>query len=68
MIAAELLAGLRRALDQIAGLAGLGRDRYDADVLVRLAIQRLWITVGNYADAYRAAAGIEAGVQPWSEM
>jgi uncharacterized protein with HEPN domain len=68
VIAAELLAGLRRALDQLAGLAELGRDRYDADVLVRLAVQRLWISVGNYAEVYRLATGIATGTQPWSEM
>jgi hypothetical protein len=51
VIAAESLTGLRRASDQLAGLAELGRDRYDADVLARLAIQRIWISVGNYAEA-----------------
>lgn len=68
MIAAELLAGLRRALDQLAGLAELGRNRYDADVLMRLAIQRIWISVGNYAEAYRLSVGVAPGAQPWSEM
>lgn len=67
-MAAELLAGLRRALDQLAGLSALGRGRYDADVLVRLAIQRIWISVGNYAEAYRLSAGVATGAQPWSEM
>jgi hypothetical protein len=46
----------------------LGVERYDADVLARPSIQRLWITVGNYAEAYRLAAGIATGTQPWSEM
>lgn len=68
MTAADLLAGLVRTLDDLARLAGLGRGRYDGDVLVRLAIQRLWITAGNYAESYRAASGIESGVQPWSEL
>lgn len=68
MIDTELLAGLRRALDQLAGLADLGRDRYDSDVLVRLSVQRLWINVGNYAESYRLSAGIAAGTQPWAEM
>lgn len=68
MIGAEPLAGLRRALDQLAGLTNLGRDQYDADELVRLAIQRIWINVGNHAETYRLSAGIAAGAQPWSEM
>lgn len=68
MTAADLLAGLSRTLDHLARLAALGRDRYDADVLVRLALQRLWITAGNYAEAYRVAANVDAGVPPWSEL
>ncbi len=65
---AELLAGLVRTLDQLTELTELGRERYDTDVLVRLAVQRLWITAGNYAEAYRSAAGVEAEGQPWSEL
>lgn len=68
MSAAELLVGLTRTIEQIAGLAELGRRRYDEDVLVRLAVQRLWITAGNYAEAYRAAVGAAPGEQPWSEL
>lgn len=49
MTSAELLAGLGRALDHLTELTALGRDRYDTDALVRLAVQRLWITAGNYA-------------------
>lgn len=64
----ELRRGLLRTLEQISALAGLGRERYDADVLVRLAIQRLWITAGNYAEAIRLALGAEPGAGPWSEL
>lgn len=31
-------------------------------------MQRLWITAGNYAEAYRVAADIPTGVEPWSEL
>ncbi len=68
MTAADLLAGLSRTLEHLTRLAALGRDRYDAELLLRLAIQRLWITAGNYAEAYRVAAGVEAGTPPWSEL
>ncbi|MBA2638502.1 MAG: hypothetical protein H0U77_00595 [Nocardioidaceae bacterium] len=68
MTSADLLAGLVRALDHLAELTALGRERFDADVLVRLAVERLWITAGNYAGAYRVAAGVEAGTEPWSEL
>ncbi len=62
------LAGLSRRLEHLSQLAALGRERYDADVLLRLAIQRLWITAGTYAEAHRVAAGIQAGTAPWSEL
>lgn len=68
MTAADLRAGLLDTLETLSSLAELGREHYDADLLVRLAIQRLWITAGNYAEAYRAATGAEPGAQPWSEL
>lgn len=68
MTAADLWACLLRTLEDLAGLAALERERYDTDLLVRLAVQRLWITAGNYAEAYRASIGAEAGEQPWSEL
>lgn len=68
MTPAELRVGLLHTLEELAGLAALGRKRYEDDMLVRLAVQRLWITAGNYAEAYRAAVGAEAGQQPWSEL
>lgn len=55
-------------MERLSRLAADGRVRYDTDFLLRLAIQRLWITAGNYAEAYRVAAGVEAGVAPWSEL
>lgn len=68
MTATELLHGLIRTLGEIGDLARLGRARYDADVLVRLAVQRLWITAGNYAEAYRSTVDAAPGTQPWSEL
>ncbi len=68
MTAGDLLAGLSRTLEHLARLAALGRYRYDAELLLRLAIQRLWITASNYAEAYRVAAGVDAGTPPWSEL
>lgn len=68
MTGTDLRAGLLDTLEAISGLAKFGRERYDADVLVRLAIQRLWITAGNYAEAHRAAIGAEVGTEPWSKL
>ncbi len=36
--------------------------------MVRLAVERLWITAGNLAEAYRIERGFGAGVGPWSEL
>lgn len=68
MTVAELRSGLLRTLEHLSELADLGRERYDDDVLVRLAVQRLWITAGNYAEAIRVASGDAPGVKPWSEL
>ena len=68
MTGEELLAALLRTLDELAGLVALGRDRWDADRLVRLAVQKLWINAGNYAEEYRKLTGAAPGVEPWSAL
>lgn len=40
----------------------------DSDVVVRLAVERLWITAGNAAEEYRRAAGVDIGLEPWSDL
>jgi uncharacterized protein with HEPN domain len=37
-------------------------------MLVRLAVERLWITAGNTSEAYRRSVGLPAGVEPWGEL
>ena len=68
MTGPELLVALLGTLDELADLVELGRQRWDADRLVRLAVQKLWIDAGNYAEECRKAAGIAAGVQPRSAL
>jgi uncharacterized protein with HEPN domain len=41
---------------------------WNADEVRRLAIERLWITAGNAAEAYRRAAEIAPGLDPWAEL
>lgn len=65
---ARTLVELDRVLARIHELAGLGRQRFDTDDLVRLAIERLWIYAGNLALAHCDEANIPDGVGPWSEM
>ena len=60
MSPAELLA--------IAGLVARGRDAWEADELVRLSVERRWITAGNYAESYRVGAGLAVAVDPWREL
>jgi hypothetical protein len=61
---AELLADLIRALEDLQAVAAQGRKQYDADRLMRLAIQRLWIFAGNYAEEYRKHVNAAAGDEP----
>lgn len=64
----DSLVGLRRSLDSVAEILSLGRQRYDSDSFVRLALQRLWITIGNYAESYRLEVGLSDGAEPWTEL
>lgn len=68
MSPAELLASLARELEAIEGLVARGRAAWDADELLRLAVERRWITAGNYAERYRIAAGLDVATDPWTEL
>ncbi|MCA1846997.1 MAG: hypothetical protein LC792_28155 [Actinobacteria bacterium] len=67
-MSARTLAELNRVLARIQELAAFGRDRFDADDLIRFGIERLWIFAGNLAAAHCEEEGILEGVAPWSEM
>ncbi|HLI53811.1 MAG TPA: HepT-like ribonuclease domain-containing protein [Acidimicrobiales bacterium] len=64
----EYLDALASILDQIGELLDRGRERYDGDLMVRLALQRLWIAAGESARLYCGATGTEVGVEPWSSL
>lgn len=68
MSPAELLAGLVRELDAIAALVARGREVWDSDELIRLAVERRWITAGNYAESFRTAADLPVATDPWTEL
>lgn len=68
MTAAELLSSLTRELKAIEQLVARGRAAWEGDELLRLAIERRWITAGNYAERYRVAAGIPVATDPWTEL
>lgn len=68
MTADEALARLVETLEEIRALLPAGKPAWDADRVLRLAVERLWITAGNTAEEYRRTAGIDPGVEPWAEL
>lgn len=68
MIADETLDALVATLEQLRQVFPTGLAAWDSSVLVRLAVERLWITAGNLAETYRIERGIAAGVEPWAEL
>lgn len=52
----------------IRTLTPADKATWDADELLQLAIERLWITAGNAAEEYRTAAAVAAGVDPWAAL
>lgn len=68
MNADEALAELLATLGQLRQLFPSDKATWDRQPVVRLAVERLWITAGNLAEAYRIERGIASGVEPWSEL
>jgi len=65
---AEYLTGLRRTLTEIIRLVPASRAAWDRDRVRQLAVMKLWIDAGNYAESYRRAAGLAARMEPWSGL
>ena len=68
MTAAEALDALVATLEQLRRILPDDKVDWDNQVLVRLAVERLWITAGNLAESYRTEEGIAASIEPWSEL
>ena len=68
MTADELLDTLVATLERLRQILPGDKATWDSEVLVRLAVERLWITAGNLAEAYRIERDIAAGVEPWSGL
>jgi len=64
----DLLGDLLPTLEQLRLLLPSDKSIWDGDLVVRLAVERLWITAGNLAETYRTAAGIDSGIDPWAEL
>lgn len=65
---AELLGSLEATLLRIRGLIPAEKTTWDADGVLQLAVERLWIAAGNAAEDFRKGAGVAAGVDPWAEL
>lgn len=64
----DSLDALVAALEQLRRILPSDKPTWDDQPVVRLAVERLWITVGNLAETYRTASGIESGIDPWAEL
>lgn len=68
MISRDLVGELITTLEQLRQILPADKATWDGELVVRLAVERLWITAGNLAETYRVAAGIDSGVDPWAEL
>jgi uncharacterized protein with HEPN domain len=64
----EALSALVETLELLHRVLPTTKEHWDGDEVVRLAVERLWITAGNVADEYRRTAGFDAGTEPWAEL
>jgi uncharacterized protein with HEPN domain len=62
------LEQLHATLQRIADLVPATLADWQSDEVRRLAVERLWITAGNLAEAHRLSTGVEAGADPWAEL
>jgi hypothetical protein len=56
--AEEALDALLLTLDQLLRMLPSSKSAWNEDDVVRLAVERLWITAGNLAEAYRLERAI----------
>lgn len=68
MSAEGLLDELEAVLLHIGVLLPTDKSVWDANELVRLSIERLWIVAGTTAEEYRKAVGFDKGARPWAEL
>jgi uncharacterized protein with HEPN domain len=64
----EALHDLVDILKQLRQIFPREKETWNREIMVQLAVERLWITAGNLAEEYRIQKGIAVGVEPWSEL
>lgn len=68
MTSDETLDALIAVLEQIRSVLPADKPAWDGQPVVRLAVERLWITAGNLAEVYRSENRIGTGEEPWAEL
>ncbi len=68
MTSGNRLGALIVTLEQMQQVIPQDKAVWDSEPILRLAVERLWITAGNLAEAHRIAQGIGAGTEPWAEL
>ncbi len=68
MTADEAIQALILTLEQLREIFPAEKSDWDDQSLLRLAVERLWITSGNLAEAYRLERGVASGIDPWAEL
>lgn len=68
MTAAEALQALISTLEQLREIFPAEKSDGDDQQLLHLAVERLWISCGNLAEAYWLERGVASGVDPWAEL
>jgi hypothetical protein len=63
--AVETLVG---TLEQLRQILPSDKTSWDEQPVLRLAVERLWITAGNLGETYRVDQGLAAGTEPWAEL
>lgn len=56
------------ALSRIRELLPDDYEAWQGDIACQLAVERLWVLVGNTAEHYRSGTGALAGQHPWAEL
>ena len=64
----ELVTGLRQTLIEISQRRPVYVDQWNESRVLQLAIMKLWIDAGNYAEMYRKAIGVAVATDPWTDL
>ncbi len=68
MTSGQVLDDVEAILMRLTVLLPEDKGAWDANELLRLAVERLWVLAGNTAEEYRQAAGLDADVAPFTEL